>query len=152
MLDWQGPIAETPARLIVEAFMLETALGCLAPVYPEQDASASTSADLSFFSLDASVFRHRSFDRMETRPSHRSTELVFMVFFLVSSLGLSIDPHKCGAKAVKVKIRSRQLPPQTKAHILSAPTSVVVAQKASLADGCLAGITGHRVIQIQHTE
>lgn len=62
--------------------MLETALGRLAPVYPEQAASASTSADLSFFSLDASVFRHRSSDRMETRPSHRSTELVFKAFFL----------------------------------------------------------------------
>lgn len=47
MLDAQGPIAETAARLFAEAFMLETALRCLAPVYPEHDANASTSADLS---------------------------------------------------------------------------------------------------------
>lgn len=51
MLDAQGPIAETAARLFAEAFMLETALRCLAPVYPEHDASASTSADLLFLSL-----------------------------------------------------------------------------------------------------
>lgn len=84
MLDAQGPIAETAARLFAEAFMLETALRCLAPVYPEHDANASTSADLSL-SLSLSrapllLFCHRSFDRMETRPSHRSTELVFVVF------------------------------------------------------------------------
>lgn len=71
MLDAQGPIAETAARLFAEAFMLQSALRCLAPVYPEHDANASTSADLSLslsFARLFCVFCHRSFDRMETRP------------------------------------------------------------------------------------
>lgn len=65
---------------------------------------------------------------------------------------MSIDAHKGGAKAVKVKIRAKQSPP-------SEPTSSPLQQalwwfqKASLADGCLAAMTGHRVItQIQRTE
>ncbi|KAL9480494.1 hypothetical protein ACSS6W_005280 [Trichoderma asperelloides] len=64
---------------------------------------------------------------------------------------MSIDPHYGGAKAIKVKIRARQSPPKP----TSSPLQQVLwwFRKASLADGCLAAMTGHRVItQIQRTE